>query len=146
MKIFINTEGDSEELEISIRCNGLTPELERMIALLRTLDMQLTGKREGETHLVDAADVLYLDTADRKTFFYTKHAVYETGLHLYELEQQLSSRGFFRINKSCIVNGRHIVSLKAELDRKIRITMDNGEQLMISRQYAEGVKTRLGVK
>lgn len=146
MKIFINSESDKNEIEISISCNGLTPEIEKVIAMLRMLDMQLTGRRNGETHLIDATQVLYIDTIDRKTFLYTKHDVYETNLHLYELEQQLARGGFFRINKSCIINGRHIASLKAEMDRKIRVTMDNGEQLLISRQYAEGVKERLGVK
>ncbi len=146
MKIFINSESDKNEIEISISCNGLSPEIEKIIAMLRMLDMQLTGRRDGETYLIDAARVLYIDTIDRKTFLYTKDEVYETSLHLYELEQQLSKGGFFRINKSCIVNWRHIASLKSELDRRIRATMDNGEQLMISRQYAEGLKERLGVK
>lgn len=146
MKIYINSESDKKEIEISISCNGLTPEIEKIIAMLRMMDMKLTGKWNGETYLIDASQVLYIDTIERKTFLYTREKVYETTLHLYELEEQLAGSGFFRINKSCIMNGKHIASLKAELDRKIRATMDNGEQLMISRQYAEGIKERLGVK
>lgn len=146
MKIYINSESDSREMEISIRCQGLTPELERVIAMLRMMDQQLTGQRNGETHLIDAAKVLYIDTVERKTFLYTRDVVYETTLRLYELEEQLSECSFFRINKSCIINWNHVASLKAELDRKIRVTMDNGEQLVVSRQYAQKVKERLGVK
>lgn len=146
MKIFIDSDNGNSEMEISIRCNGLTPELERVIAMLRMLDMQLTGRRDGETHLIDAANVLYIDTVERKTFLYTKDAVYETSLHLYQLEEQLLDSSFFRINKSAIINWNHVVSLKSEIDRRIRATMDNGEQLVISRQYAEQVKERLGVK
>ncbi len=145
MKINIDANGKNKELEISIRCSGLTPELMRVIAMLRLLDLQLTGFRDGETHLIDAAQVLYIDTVERKTFLYTRDAVYETGLHLYELEEQLGDRGFFRINKSCIMNWNHVSSLKSELDRRIRATMDNGEQLMVSRQYVAKVKERLGV-
>ncbi len=146
MKINIDSGSKNKEMEISIRCNGLTPELERVIAMLRILDMQLTGQRDGETHLIDAAQVLYIDTVERKTFLYTKDAVYETGLHLYELEEQLEDRGFLRINKSCIINWNHVASLKSEIDRRIRATMDNGEQLVISRQYVAKVKERLGVR
>lgn len=36
--------------------------------------------------------------------------------------------------------------MRMDLNRRIRVTMENGEQLMVSRQYAEGLKERLGVK
>lgn len=146
MKIFIDTDSEKSEMEITIRCQGLSPQLDRVMALLRMMNMQLTGKLQGETHLIDAAKVLYIDTVEKKTFLYTREAVYETNLHLYELEEQLSTGSFFRINKSCIINWNHVTSLKADIDRKIRVTMDNGERLMVSRQYAEKVKERLGVK
>lgn len=146
MKIFIDSDSGKKELEVTIRCNGLTPELERVIAMLRMMDHQLTGQKDGEIHLIDAARVLYIDTVERKTFLYTSGDVYETSLPLYQLEEQLAAGNFFRINKSCIINWNHVSSLKAEIDRRIRVTMDNGEQLVVSRQYAEQVKERLGVK
>ncbi len=146
MKIKINTDNAAEEIEISITCRSLTPDIEKIIAMLRMMDLKLTGTRDGETWLLDAAEVLYIDTADKKTFFYTQSDVYETSLHLYELEEQLSECGFLRIGKSCIVNLKHIVSLKAEFDRKIGVTLSNGERLVISRQYAESFKKKLGVK
>ena len=34
-------------------------------------------------------DILYIDTADKKTFLYTEKAVYESALRLYELEDAL---------------------------------------------------------
>lgn len=146
MKITINTEASVKDTEIFITCNHLTPEIERIISMLRILELQLTGKRDGENYIIDASQVLYADTADKKTFLYTEKEVYETDLHLYELEERLAQAGFFRASKSCIINFKHIVSIKAELDRKIRVTLTNGEKLMISRQYAEQVKKRLEVR
>lgn len=73
-------------------------------------------------------------------------SVYETNLKLYELEEQLAKADFFRANKSCIINFRKILSLKTDFDRQIRVTLINQEQLIVSRQYAEYVKQRLGVK
>lgn len=145
MKIVIQAGQDVAETKITVTCGRLTPQLEKMISMLRMLDLQITGKKEGETYLLDADRILYIDTADKKTFLYTEDSVYETELHLYELEEQLAENGFFRAGKSCIINIKHIVSLKAELDRRIRVTLCNGEQLMISRQYADGIKKRLGV-
>lgn len=146
MKIVIQSGKDVPEIEVLVTCGRLTPQIEKMIAMLRMLDLKITGKKDGETHLLDADRILYIDTADKKTFLYTADSVYETDLHLYELEEQLSETGFFRAGKSCIINMKHIVSLKAELDRRIRVTLGNGEQLMISRQYADGIKKKLGVK
>ena len=36
-------------------------------------------------------------------------------------------------------------SLRAEIDRKLRVTMTNGEQIIASRLYADELKKRLGV-
>ncbi len=146
VKISINTDEAVQVTEINITCNRLTPEIEKIISMLRMLDMQLTGKKEDETHIIDAAKVLYIETVDKKTFIYTKEEVYESELRLYELEERLLQAQFCRINKSCILNMKHIVSLKADFDRRIKVTMSNGEQLVISRQYAENMKKRLGVK
>lgn len=146
MKISINTDEGIQVTEIAITCNKLTPEIEKIISMLRMLDMQLTGKKDEETHIIDAAKVLYIETVDKKTFIYTKTDIYESELRLYELEERLLQAQFCRINKSCILNMKHIHSLKADIDRRIRVTMSNGEQLMISRQYADNMKKRLGVR
>lgn len=146
MKITIHSGENIQETEIDIYCREMTAEMEKVVAILRMMDQKLTGTREGETYLLDPDHVLYIDTADKRTFIYTENRVYETNLRLYELEEQLSGVGFFRGGKSCIINLRHIESLRADLERRIQVTMDNGEKLLVSRQYAEELKRRLGVK
>lgn len=142
----IHSDNAIEEMKIDIYCKRLTPELEKVIAMLKMLEQKLTGVYEGETCFLDPDMVLYIDTTDKRTFIYTKDKIYETALKLYELEEQLSGIGFFRGGKSMIINLRHIESLRADLNRKIQVTMDNGEKLLVSRQYAEELKRRLGVK
>ena len=131
MKISIHTDSQAEETEIQITCRHLTPQLEKVISMLRILDI---------------SKILYIDTADKKTFMYTKDDVYESCLKLYELEEELKEFDFFRAGKSCIINLRQIQAIRAELDRKLRVTMTNGEQLTVSRQYADYVRKKLGVK
>lgn len=146
LEIVIHSDRDIEEMRIDIYCRKLTPELEKVIAMLKMLEQKLTGTYEGETCFLDPDKVLYIDTTDKKTFIYTADKVYETALKLYELEEELSCAGFFRGGKSTIINLRHIESLKADLNRRIQVTLDNGEKLIVSRQYAEDLKKRLGVK
>ncbi len=146
MKIHINENSSLNELEITINCNRISPEVEKLISKLRVMDLKLTGKRNNQTYILDAAKVLYIDTVDKKTFFYTKQEIYETDLRLYELEEQLAALDFMRAGKSCIINFNQIYSIKADIDGKLLVTMNNGEKLFVSRQYAQDVKRKLGVK
>ena len=61
------------------------------------------------------------------------------------MNHQLDECGFFRVSKSFLIHLQKIQSLRTDINRKIRITMSNGEQIMASRQYAEKLKKRLGV-
>lgn len=145
MKISININPELSDTELVINCNGLTAETENIIAALRMVNNQMTVIRDGETHILDISKIAYIETVDRRTIVYTQDDCYESKLKLYEMEEKLCSGGFLRISKSCIVRLKFIRSLKADFDRRIRITLENGEQLIVSRQYADELKKRLGV-
>ena len=51
MKISIHTDSQIDETEIQITCRHLTPQLERVISILRILDFQLLGEKHGESHI-----------------------------------------------------------------------------------------------
>ena len=93
MKINIIENAQYEELEVMIHCGRLTEEVKKLITLLRVMDLKLTGSRAGETYILDAEKVLYIDTVDRRTFFYLEKEVYESALRLYELEEKLEQEG-----------------------------------------------------
>lgn len=146
MKINIVQDERYEEMEVTVCCGRLTPEIEKLLSLLRVMDLKLTGSRNGESYILDAAKVLYIDTVDRKTFFYLHEEVYESTLKLYELEEKLAVLDFMRANKSCIVNFHKIKALKADLGGRLLLTMTNGERLYVSRQYAVNFKKKLEEK
>jgi len=146
LRIHINEDPGLRETEITISCNKISTEVEKLISMLRVLDLKLTGRKDDQTYILDASKVLYIDTVDKKTFFYTKKDIYETDLKLYELEEQLAALDFIRVNKSCILNFNQIISIKADIDGKLLVTMSNQEKLFVSRQYAPAIKKKLGVK
>ena len=145
MKIEIFVDEKATDLNISVTCKQLTPDVEKILTMLRMMNHQLTARKNEETYLLDIAQVIYIESVDRKCFVYTNDEVYESDFRLYELEQQLEEYGFFRVSKSFLIHLQKVQSLKAEINRKIRITMSNGEQIIASRQYAEELKKRLGV-
>lgn len=146
MRIDIRTDLQIDETELIIRCRHLTPEIDKLLSYVRIMQQQIIGSKGGESYVLDIVKILFAESVERQTFLYTIDGVYETNLKLYELEEQLSDMGFFRINKSSIVNLTHVKSLKADINRRIRVTLDNGEKLMVSRQYADTFKKRLGLK
>ncbi|MCI9051842.1 MAG: LytTR family transcriptional regulator [Lachnospiraceae bacterium] len=109
------------------------------------MNHQLTVRKDSEIYLLDIVQVIYIESIDRKCFVYTAKEIYESDFKLYELEKRLEEYGFFRVSKSCLIHLQNIQSLKADINRKVRVTMSNGEQIMASRQYADELKKRLGV-
>lgn len=149
MKISIQEDPQVQEVEVAIRCRSTDGQVAKILEALASVQPEparkLTGWREGQAYLLDPADVLYADTADRRTFLYTAGEVFETELRLYELEERLRERGFLRAGKSCLINFDAIRSLRPDLGGRLRLTMMNGENIYVSRQYAPGVKQRLGL-
>jgi DNA-binding LytR/AlgR family response regulator len=146
VEISIKEDLSVTETKITIHCKKISPEIEKMIAKLRMVDLKLTGMKDGQMYILEPCKVLYIDTVDKKTFLYTAKDIYETSLRLYELEEQLEKENFFRASKSCIINFHEIISLKPDIDGKILVTMSNKEKLFVSRQYAITIKNKLGVK
>lgn len=145
MKIEIHVDETAADLQISVTCKQLTPDIEKILATLRMMNHQLTVQKDDEIHLLDIAQIIYIESMDRKCFVYTSDEIYESEFRLYELEHQLEEYGFFRVSKSFLIHLQSIQSLKADINRRIRVTMSNGEQIIASRQYADALKKRLGV-
>ena len=146
MKINLDIDGKYDDTEVIIRAPHLNNDIERIVAMMRMIDMQIAVRKDNETFLLDTDKILYVEAVDRKTFVYTNADTYESELKLYELEQELVERDFLRISKQIIVNLRKIKSLKADVNRKIRVTLQNGEQIVVSRMYSDELRRKLGLR
>ena len=146
MKINLDIDGKYDDTEVIIRAPHLNNDIERIVAMMRLIDMQIAVRRDNETYLLETDKILYVEAVDRKTFVYTNADTYESELKLYELEQQLIERDFLRISKQSLVNLRKIKSLKTDVNRKIRITLQNGEQIVVSRMYSDELRRKLGLR
>ena len=146
MKITINIDESLQETEIVVNCGTLDAQTEQIITALRLFDRKITVTKNDELFFLDVSKIIYVESVDRKTFVYTSDDCFETKLKLYEIEERLCNSGFLRTGKASLVQLKFIRSLKADINRKLRLTLENGEQLIVSRQYADELKRRLGVK
>ena len=146
MKINIDVDSKYEDIGVDIHVPSLTQEVEKIISLMRMMNMQIAVKKSDETVLLDVGDIFYIEAVERNTFIYTEKETYESSLKLYEFEQQLSEKDFIRISKQSVLNLRKVKSLRSDINRKIRVTLLNDEQIIVSRMYSDELRNRLGVK
>ena len=146
MKITIDERKTAQDVEVTIVCARADRRVLDLAARLRMLDRKVTGTADDRTRVLSAEDVLFIESVDKRTFIYTADEVLETSLHLYETEERLADCDFLRIAKGCIVNFRAITALKPDVNGRIVATLENGERVVISRQYAPVVKSKLGLK
>lgn len=145
MKVTIKNDIDSGTL-VEIHCKEVTAETERLKRYISRFDERITGTSEGQTHNIDISSILYIESVDKKTFLYTSRNVFLTEKRLYELEELLDEKTFFRCSKSVIVNLDRIKSLKPEVTRNILATLENDEVIVISRRYARALKSLIGLE
>ena len=127
----------SQEDELILRCRDPNaPYIRKLLALLENAEHGIPARAEEKTVIVAPSEVLYAETVERRNFLYTVHTVYETALSLSELEK----RGLFRCAKSMAVRIDAIRMLKSQTDGRILATLNNGEQLYISRRYAAALR------
>lgn len=144
MKITIEEPPAGAEEEIIVRCRNINPELLRVLNSLKTQGNILIAYVGNEIHRVSPLDILYIETVDNKTFLYGESKVYETKQKLYELED-LAMNDFLRISKSAIINLSKIKSLIPSMSGRLETVLSNGERIVISRQYVNELKKKLGI-
>ena len=130
---------------VEIHCREVTSETERLERYIRRFDERIIGSSEGQAHTIAVEQILYIEAVDKKTFLYTPGNVYETDKKLYELEEMLDGKTFFRCSKSVIVNLNKITKLKPEVTRNILATLTNGEVVVISRRNVKQLKALIGL-
>ena len=145
MKVTITKDIESGTA-VEIHCREVTSETERLERYIGRFDERLQATSEGNTYNVQIDEILYIESVDKKTFLYTTGHVLQTEKRLYELEELLDEKTFFRASKSVIVNLNKITKLKPEVTRNILATLTNGEVIVISRRNVKALKELIGLE
>ena len=145
MNVTITENPALDDIEVSVECPRIDEREQRIVSALGAFDRALGGERDGATYRLDVDDVCYAETVDGKTFLYTADAVYQTPLKLYELEERLAGTEFVRASKQMLVNFDHVASIRPALNARLQLMLDNGEAVIVSRQYAPVIKRKLGL-
>ena len=145
MKIVIEEDPTLRETQVLIRCRARDSQVLGMVAALGSFGQRLTGEREGQTYLLEAGELFYIESVEKRTFLYTRDGVFETPLRLYELEERLAPWDFVRVSKAMIVNFGKTQSISPDFAGRLQLTLENGEKVGVSRKYAPAIKGKLGL-
>ncbi len=134
IKIEYITEGENE---ILIKCDKINDEIISIMDFVNQQQKQITGQKDGETHLLKPSQIFYCESVDHSIFAYTKSDVYKIQMNLNDLESKFGDFGFFRCSKSLVINLNALSSLKSIMSNRIDATLKKGEHIIISRHYAK---------
>ena len=125
--------------------NDMETDLGIILHKKKTNENIILGSKDNEMFRLTVRDIFYIESVDKKTFIYGKDNVYQSKLKLYELEEQLGGTKMFRCSKAMIVNLGKIRSVAPSVNGKLDAKLANGETVVISRQYVQALKKRLGM-
>ncbi|WP_242974363.1 LytTR family transcriptional regulator DNA-binding domain-containing protein [Lacrimispora amygdalina] len=132
-----------QETEIEIRYPDMTQRIEKMIQHIRQFDIMLEGYREDKVYQIPLEQICYIETIDRKTFFYSNKNVYETRKTIQTIETELDGTTIVRISKSLLLNITAINNVKPYPNHRIMVELINGEHLIVSRKYIADLKEKI---
>lgn len=143
MKLIINQNEAIDDMEITISCPTIDQRVKNLIDYIRQCSVSISGVIDGMTVSVPLYTILYIESIDRKTFFYDKRRVFQSKESLSSLESKLDNSLFIRISKNCIVNIAFVSSTYPLENHKIGLLLKDGERLVAGRTYAEKLESRL---
>ncbi len=140
MEVRIRKIGAEDREMIEIRCHEVNEDIKEIVSFIKTRQGQLQGHIEDRQYTIPMADIYYIEAVDNRVFIYCREQVYETRQKLYELEECLNRRLFFRASKSTIIHLMKVKSLKPALNGRFSAMLQNGEEVIISRKYVPELK------
>ena len=145
LKITLQTVPPAEEEEIIVKCHEVSDEVLSVLEKLKSDEALMLGIRDGEVFRIPVKEVFYAESVDNKTYLYLRQNVYETKLKLYEIEERFRATKLFRCSKSMIVNIAKIRSVAPSVNGRLEAKLQNGEVVLISRQFVLAFKQKIGM-
>lgn len=144
-KITLQTVPPAEEEEIIVKCHAVSDEVLAVLEKLKSDEALMLGTLDGEVFRLPVKEIFYAESVDNKTYLYARQNVYETKLKLYEIEERFRATKLFRCSKSMIVNIAKIRSVAPSVNGRLEAKLQNGEMVLISRQYVAAFKQKIGM-
>ena len=143
MKLTVEEDASLKETEITIKCREKDEKINKLIEMISTYYINVTGKKDGENYRLSLDDIYYFEAVENRVFAYVKKDVYEVNYKIVELEEVLKNTSFIRVSRTVILNILKIERVSTLVNGRILSCLDNGEKMIITRLYAKEFKRKL---
>ncbi len=138
-------ENKGQPLTVTVEYPRYDGFVEHLVRGIRNLDGAVFGfeAESGARRKISIADILYIESVEKRTFIYTDGAVFGADCRLYEIETRLARRGIIRISKSCLMNIAVLESVRRIANSRLEAVLKNGMRLIVSRTYLKSIRDYL---
>jgi DNA-binding LytR/AlgR family response regulator len=132
-----------ENIEVLIKYARMNSTVKKLVSLVKSIDSTVRCHSEQCEIWVNASDIYYIESFDKKTFVYCEKSVYYSNYRLYQLIDALQFSGFVQISKSCLININVLESIRPLMNSRMEATLSNGERINVTRKYVADIKAKL---
>ena len=128
------------DIEIVIKYPQKNKVVEKLVSLINSVDIQIPCYSDDEISLVNASDIYYIESVDKKTIICCENTNYLVKDRLYKIHEKLTPAGFVQISKYCILNINKLEKVKSLENSHLEAILSNGKSLYITRKYLADIK------
>ena len=143
MNLTIIEDQNLEKNQLILKCFETNEQIQHIKSYVENLDTTIVGTLHAQKYFFHPNEIYYFESVEKQTFLYSKEHVMKCSLRLYELEELLAYQFFIRISKIVLLNIMKIKSIHPLINRNLALTLDNDENVICSRRYADLLKKTL---
>lgn len=143
MKVSLEQDLSREEMEVLIKYPSMNRTVRKLEHYIRSMDRTVKCSLDDRELWINAGDIFYIESVDKRTFVYGEAEVYRCDMRLYQLLEELGDAGFVQVSKSCILNVSVLESIRPLRNSRMEATLSNGERVDVTRKYVSAIKEKL---
>jgi DNA-binding LytR/AlgR family response regulator len=143
MIIKLENNPEQRDIEVVITYPQKNKTVDRIVSLIKSVDTQIECYLDDSVKHVNASDIYYIESIDRKTIASCEKENYTVKSRLYQIHEKLNGNGFVQISKYCILNINKLEKITPLVNSHMEAVLSNGKCLYVTRKYLAGIKQKL---
>ena len=143
MDVILEELARGEREKVTVQYVSLNDRQLYAIDILRSNEY-LTAYQHSAVLQLPLDDIYYFESVEGRTFAYSKDNVYEMKARLIKLEKQWENL-FIRVSRTILLNWTRIICLRPMVNSRLEAELDNGEKVVVSRQFIPPLKNKFGI-
>ena len=140
MILKLEQQSSQKDIEVIIKYPVKNKTVERIVSLIKSVDMQIECYSDDIVKPVNVSDIYYIESIDKKTIVFCENESYQVKSRLYQIYEKLANNGFVQISKYCVLNINKLEKIKPLANSHLEAVLSNGKCLYVTRKYLAGIQ------